>query len=261
MSTPPDTPEKPRFAFSTPTAGEAEQRQLFEGFGGAGFQGLQLKGGQYARYLNDPARFLGDWGEFDGSAAGLIYGGALDEAGVAGLRRVFDFAAAIGSEMVIFCHDRARDLVSRADLLDFARQLSVLGEESAARGVKLSLHHHFNQPVMHRDDFEVFFGAVTPGAVGLTLDTAHAVKSGVFDIAGLARDFGAHLDNVHLKDFEAGDFKTLGRGAIDFAPLFGALRAANYQGWLCADEESETAVATSLRESSHFLRANWETLA
>lgn len=258
MSATPGATAMPRFAFSTPTLGEAEQRQLFEGFAPAGFTGLQLKGGQYARYLDDPARFLGDWGGFAGAAAGLIYGGALDEAGAASLRRVCGFATAIGSEMVVFCHDRARDSVSHEDLLGFARQLSVLGEESAARGVKLSLHHHFNQPVMHRDDFEVFFGAVTPGAVGLTLDTAHAVKSGILDIAGLARDFSAHLDNVHLKDFEAGSFKTLGRGAIDFAPLFTALRAANYAGWLCADEESETAVATSLRESAEFLRAGWE---
>lgn len=251
----------PRLAFSTPTAGDEEQRQLFEGFGPRGFDGLQLKGGQYARYLAQPERFLQTWGEFRGGGAGLICGGKLDEEGVASLRRVFDFATAIGSEMVIFCHDHPSELVSRGELIRFARQLSGLGEMAASQGVKLSLHHHFGQPVMHRDthrdDFEVFFGAVTPGAVGLTLDTAHAVKSGIADIAGLARDFGAFLDNVHVKDFEAGQWKTLGRGIIDFEPVFATLRALNFQGWLCADEESETAIEESLRASADFLRLGW----
>lgn len=246
-----------RYAFSIPTNSDAEQTELFNGFKPAGFAGLQLKGGQYARYLENPQQFLDDWSHDKGACAGLIYGGSLNENGVAALRRVFEFAQAIGSEMVVFCHGQSRDSVTDDNIRGFAHQLCELGEEARERGVKLSLHNHFDNPVMHRTDFETFFGSITPGTLGLTLDTAHLQKSGVLDIAGVVRDYGAFLDNVHLKDFAAGQFKTLGGGEIDFTPIFAALHDVGFTGWLCADEESETGVSESLRASFDFIERGW----
>lgn len=248
----------PRIAFSIPTSGDDEQRRLFDGFGPAGFAGLQLKGGQYARYVGQPERFLEEWGSAGGASAGLICGGSLDEAGTATLRRLFEFAAAIGSELIVFCHGRSRAGVGDEEIRYFARQLVELGEEAAGRGVKLSLHNHFDNPVMYRANFETFFGAIEPGDLGLTLDTAHLVKSGVHDIAGVIRDYGAFIDNVHLKDFENGQFKTLGRGQINFEAVFAELHAINFGGWLCADEESDTAVEESLRASYEFIGQGWQ---
>lgn len=248
----------PRFAFSIPTHSPAERVQLFDGFQEAGFDGLQLKGGQYAHYLQQPRQFLLDErGPNKAISAALIYGGGLDADGVASLRRVFDFARAVDSEMVVFCHGHSRDSVTDADIRSFARQLSDLGAEALQQGVKLSLHNHFDNPLMHRADFDTFFGAATPGTIGLTLDTAHLQKSGVFDIAGIVSDYAAFLDNVHLKDFAQGQFKTLGRGDIEFAPIFDALHAINFTGWLCADEESETAINESLRASFDFIQRGW----
>jgi sugar phosphate isomerase/epimerase len=129
-----------------------------------------------------------------------------------------------------------------------------LGREARAAGVRLSLHHHCGQPVMHREEFDHFFDAVRDDAVGLTVDTAHLVKSGVHDIAGLIRDFRAVLDNVHLKDFAGGEFRVLGEGEIDFAPVFEALREIHYDGWLCADEESGTDLRQGLETSCQFIR-------
>ena len=244
----------PKFAFSIPTSDDAEQRRLFAGFRPSGFDGLQLKGGQYARYLSEPARFLAEWE----SNAGLIYGGGLDPDGVAALRRVLKFAAAIQAEKLIFCHSLPRAGVTETDIRQFAHQLSDLGEEAAAQGVTLSLHHHYDQPVMHRSDMELFFSAAKSGAVGLTLDTAHLIKSGIADIAGVVQDFGAVLDNVHLKDFSDGQFQTLGNGEIAFEPVFAALHCLDYQGWLCADEESGVGVEASLGASFEFLRRGWQ---
>jgi sugar phosphate isomerase/epimerase len=73
---------------------------------------------------------------------------------------------------------------------------------------------------MYRRDFDVFFDAVDDRTVTLTVDTAHLVKSGIDDIAGVLRDFREVIDNVHLKDIADGDFKVLGQGHIDFAPVF-----------------------------------------
>jgi sugar phosphate isomerase/epimerase len=246
-----------RYAFSTPTQGDVEQRQLFDGFRPYGFQGLQLKSGQYDRYIGRPEQFLDEWEGDEGSRSGLICSGDLDENGVEALRAVINFASDIGGERVIFCHGRPRETVTNDDIRGFAVQLSQLGLYAAERSVKLSLHNHYNSPVMHKDDFDVFFGAALPGAVGLTLDTAHLVWSGFADIAGVMRDYAVFLDNVHLKDFAQGRFRTLGHGDIDFGEVFAALRYIGYGGWLCADEESETPVLASMQASFEIIDRGW----
>ena len=107
---------------------------------------------------------------------------------------------------------------------------------------------------MHRDDFEVFFSAARH--VGLTVDTAHLAKSGITDIAGLIRDFGGVIDNVHAKDYAQGEWRILGRGTLDFDGILEALRDVHYDGWLCVDEESPASLAEGLRASRDYLRGS-----
>jgi sugar phosphate isomerase/epimerase len=244
-----------KLAFSRPTADEAEQRQLFASFRAAGFDGLQLKAGQYQRYLDDPVGFRRDWGADPGAVSGLITGGTLDQAGQAALRRLIAFARGVGAERIIFCHSAPRAGLTAADRRRFARDLTESGREARAAGVRLSLHHHYGQPVMRREEFDNFFNAVEDSAVGLTVDTAHLVKSGVSAIAALIRDFRSVLDNVHLKDFADGQFRVLGEGEIDFAPVFQALREIGYDGWLCADEESGGDLLSGMEASLRFIRS------
>ena len=227
-----------RFAFSRPTADEDQQRRLFAGFGDMGYDGLQLKAGQYARYLDAPGDFIGEWGACPGAAAGLITGGNLDEASVARLRKVLQFAQAIGSELVVYCLMVPREGLSDDDIRSAARRMSTLGAEARQLGTRLSLHNHFDSPVMHRADFDVFYEAAEPGQVGLTLDTAHLAKSGVADIAEVIRSFAGVIDNFHLKDFADGQWRVLGEGDIAFGPVFEAIRAIGYDGWVSTDEES-----------------------
>ena len=85
------------------------------------------------------------------------------------------------------------------------------------------------------------------------MDTAHLAKSGVADIAGLIRDFGGVIDNVHAKDYEQGHFRILGRGSLDFTPIMAALGDVGYRGWLCVDEESPASLAEGLRVSREYL--------
>ncbi len=241
-----------KIAFSKPTPDAGDQRKLFEGFRAAGYEGLQLKGGQYADHLDDPPGFTGTWGEDRALTSGLITMGTLDDGGIAKLRRIIGFGAATGAERIVFCHDHPHDGVTASDLRDFARTLSELGHDAAGQGLVLSLHHHYQQPVMHRDDFDVFFSAARH--VGLTVDTAHLARSGITDIPGLIRYFGAFIDNVHAKDYADGEFRILGRGTLDFDGIVTALRDIDYGGWLCVDEESPASLAEGLRASREYLR-------
>ena len=241
-----------KIAFSKPTRDLAGQRELFAGFRPAGYAGLQLKGNQYADHLGDPAGFASAWGDDPALTSALITMGPLDDAGVARLRGIIAFAQATGAERVVFCHDHPRDGVTPADLRAYARTLSEVGRDSAGQGVALSLHHHFQQPVMHREDFGVFFSAADH--VGLTVDTAHLVKSGVTDVPALIRDFAPVIDNIHLKDYADGQWRILGRGTLNFKDIAAALADISYTNWLCVDEESEAPLSEGLTASRTYLR-------
>ncbi|MBO0782658.1 MAG: TIM barrel protein [Ktedonobacteraceae bacterium] len=249
-----------KIAFSQPTSTATEQQTLFTRYRSFGYSGLQLKAGQYSAYVDQPARFIEQWGtDTPHLASGLITAGLLDTTGIASLRALFRFAQAVGSERVIFCHSQPRQSLSQADIKNYARILSDLGKEAQQHGISLSLHHHYNQPVMHRQDFAVFFEAASDQSVKLTIDTAHLVKSGIHDIAGVIRDYRQFIDNIHIKDIADGAFKLLGQGTIDFLPVFSTLHDIAYDGWICADEESGSDCLEALQLCAHFLTQSLHT--
>ena len=244
-----------KLAFSRPTSNMEEQSLLFQQYKAVGYDGLQLKGPQYAPFLNEPERFKEAWGHLPGVGSALITGGRLDESGMEQLRNVFRFASGIGTDLVVYCHGVLRAEVTSEDIRGYGDVFSELGLEAQQQyGVKLSLHHHHNNPVMYREDFDIFFDRIKDQSIGLTVDTAHLVKSGVEDVAELIRSFGHVIDNFHLKDFEQGDWRVLGEGAIDFKPIFGAIKAINYKGWMSADEESGGEVLEGMRACYAYMR-------
>ena len=240
-------------AFSIPTETENQQQSLFGRFREFGFNGLQLKSGQYLRYLDEPNRFQDEWGLDPGQVSGLIFGDDLADGG-ARLRSVIRFANRVGSERVIFCHGQSRLSLTGQRLKEYAQQLSAIAGDARTQDVALSLHNHFDQPVMTENDLERFFSHVEDDTLTLTVDTAHFAKSGVEEIAPIIRNYESFLDNVHLKDIFNNEFKTLGEGEIEFAPIFQALQAIEYSGWLCADEESGAGIVDGMNAASAFIR-------
>ncbi len=256
-----------RLGFSTPTPSPSEEQLLFSSYKNSGYEGLQLKSGQYLKYLDNPGPAEERAKADPGSFSALIFWGPLDQDGQQALENVVRFAAGVASERVIFCHDHPRDQTDDDDIRSFAKVLSRIGSEALDLGVKLSLHHHYNQPVMFPDDIGIFFPACAPGTVGLTLDTAHMWKAGEDDVGSVIERFADLIDNVHLKDCRddaggrrlpngaraAASFVPLGSGEINFDPIFAALSSVRYSGWICVDEESGAGVAESLKASHEFI--------
>jgi inosose dehydratase len=256
-----------KLAFSSPTTTSSEGEVLYARYAEFGYAGLQLKSGQYLAYLDDPGTARRAAREDRGRFSGLIFGGSLDEAGQRTLRKVIELAASVRSERVVFCHGLPKGEVTADDMRGFAMVLSRLGSYAQDRGTRLSLHHHYDQPVMFAEDIRLFFELVEPGRVGLTIDTAHMWMAGQDDVGATIEEFAGILDNVHLKDCRddapgarlpsgarrATSFMPLGQGQLDFEPVFRALRRTGYAGWLCVDEESGADIATSLKLSHDFV--------
>ena len=223
-----------KIAFSKPTRNDEQQRELIATFRDCGYEGLQLKLGQYRAYIEDPPGIFADHPQLHGAISGVIVGvRADDEAAVAQLRKVTRFANRVAADLIVVVPGGGRD-----DIPGIAGQFAELAKEAADTGARLTLHNHADSPIMLPDDFEVFYeqGADTP--YGFTVDTAHLVKSGVPDIQGVIRAFAPSIDNFHIKDIAAGEWAVLGDGEIDFDPVFRAIRDIGYDGWVSCDEES-----------------------
>lgn len=245
-----------QYAFSRPTATVEEEQVLVSNYLNIGYDGLQLKWSQYTPYLGQPQQFIERWGEPRGIGSALITGGTLlDEDSKQQLRNLYTFAKEIGSEKIVYCHAVSRDIVTPNDIRSYAKLFEELGKEAQQEGLRLSLHHHYHQPLMYRDDFDLFFNELKDDScVGLTIDTAHLVKSGIHDIAEVIRSFSGFIDNFHLKDFSDGDYRILGQGEIDFTPVFKAIKDIGYKGWISADEESGGEIINGMTECLHFMK-------
>ena len=226
---------------------------MFSNYRECGYDGLQLKGGDYQPFLESPAGLFERWPALRGGISGLILGQSLSEAGVAMLRKTIRAAGEYGADRVIFCDCSPRG--TAADLKRSAKLLSDLGAEALALKTKLSLHHHHNQPVMTREEMRLFFAEVGNGTVGLTIDTAHLLKSGIEDVGGVIREFSGVIDNFHIKDFANGEFVPLGTGVLNLKDVGAAIRAIGYKGWLRADEESGLAAEPSMRACLPLMRS------
>lgn len=238
-----------------------EVPELVATYRAAGYQGLQLKGAQYADFVGSPARALEVLGTDPGTYSAVITGDAIDAAGRDRIRSTVAFAAAVGAERVVFCHGHPHEGVDAGLRRDFARTLTDIARESADAGVAFSLHHHTDQPVMELEDFREFFDGLEPGVLGLTVDTAHLARSGIADLPAFIDEFGAFVDNLHLKDYSTpvgrdGEWRLFGEGVLDLEGVLAALDRVGYTGWLCVDEESTATLPEGLRRSAEWLDAH-----
>jgi inosose dehydratase len=116
-------------------------------------------------------------------------------------------------------------------------------------------------------DVDRLMGSTSPELVHLLLDTGHLAFAGADPLA-VAKAHGSRIKHIHLKNVRApvvgrarergwsfqtavenGVFTVPGdpEGAIDFPPIFEALAAAGFAGWIVVEAEQDPAKATPLR--------------
>jgi inosose dehydratase len=142
--------------------------------------------------------------------------------------------------------------------------LNRLGKKAAAKGMRLTYHHHMGTGVQTAAEIDRLMENTDPGLLGLLYDTGHLVFSGEDHMAVLSK-WIKRIGHVHLKDMrqkirnkalkegwsflsavKAGVFTVPGDGCIDFEPIFTALKKAKYQGWWVVEAEQDPAKANPL---------------
>lgn len=142
--------------------------------------------------------------------------------------------------------------------------LEELGKIANDNGMRLCYHPHMGTGVMIQSDVDRLMENTKPELVHLLLDTGHLAFAGADPLA-VTRTYGSRIKHIHLKDvradvvarvreenlsfkdaIEAGVFTVPGDGSIDFVPIFEALAAAHFEGWLVIEAEQDPAKANPL---------------
>jgi sugar phosphate isomerase/epimerase len=225
-----------------------------------GFEGVQMKPQQYAFSELKPGIFKERYGRLTSLARGglITYPGGDFESWLEKLDKLIPFAAGIGAEQVCMCTSVDRSDISPARFQRIAEVLTAIGEEARKQGTCISIHNHANCLFETENDLAMLFENLDSKVCGFTLDTAHAAKAGIEDIASLVHRFHEHLNNVHLKDMsEDGVFCPLGRGMLELSNVLQALKKIEYDEWLIVDEESrDFSTDKAYRIAMNFLKAH-----
>jgi inosose dehydratase len=194
--------------------------------------------------------------------------------------------AALGCQVMVFAETTGaignvrseslsrRPRLTESDWAGFAAKLTAVAEHLARRGVAMAFHHHMGTVIETPAEIDRLMASTGP-SVGLLLDTGHLVYAGGDPLA-MARRHVARINHVHCKDVRLsvlervrtrdasfldavveGVFTVPGDGAIDYAPIFAVLKAANYRGWLVVEAEQDPAKAhplTYARKGFDYLR-------
>jgi inosose dehydratase len=179
----------------------------------------------------------------------------------AGLHRVRESAALLadaGATVLVLAAatgETGYDAPYRPDAVEWEVLRGGLGaaqQIAAERGLTLAFHPHYGTVVEREADVRLLLDSTD---VALCLDTGHLLAAGADPLA-IAREAGARIAHVHLKDVDAalaarvrarqvgyreavraGLYRPLGEGDLDLGGLLEILRGQGYDGWHVLEQD------------------------
>ena len=174
------------------------------------------------------------------------------------LRPLLDAAQTIGHKYLLVAY--LRD-VERRTLDDYRRHADLFNEAGARlkrEGVRFAYHNHdFEfEPLEGKVPYDLLLERTDPDAVKLEMDLYWTVKGGAKPVEYFERHPGRfHL--LHVKDMDTTPrcfFADVGRGVIDFKPIFARSREAGVRHYFVENDEPAGSPFESLRVSFDYLR-------
>ena len=142
-----------------------------------------------------------------------------------------------------------------------AEGLEKLGDLAHEKGMEIVYHHHMGTGVQTTEEIDRLMEMTDPDKVKLLFDTGHLVFSGENPIAVYNRHKD-RIKHIHFKDIrqetaeevekekdsflngvKKGVFTVPGDGMIDFTPIWTAIHASDYEGWIVVEAEQDPAKA------------------
>lgn len=142
-----------------------------------------------------------------------------------------------------------------------AEGLEKLGDLAHEKDMEIVYHHHMGTGVQTTEEIDRLMEMTDPDKVRLLFDTGHLVFSGENPIAVYNRHQD-RIKHIHFKDIrqetaeevekekdsflngvKKGVFTVPGDGMIDFTPIWTAIHASDYEGWIVVEAEQDPAKA------------------
>ncbi|HDL0887020.1 TPA: myo-inosose-2 dehydratase [Enterococcus faecium] len=142
-----------------------------------------------------------------------------------------------------------------------AEGLEKLGDLAHEKDMEIVYHHHMGTGVQTTEEIDRLMEMTDPDKVKLLFDTGHLVFSGENPIAVYNRHQD-RIKHIHSKDIrqetaeevekekdsflngvKKGVFTVPGDGMIDFTPIWTAIHASDYEGWIVVEAEQDPAKA------------------
>ncbi len=167
------------------------------------------------------------------------------------------------------------DGLSQAEWKTLAQTVNRIGAAMMKSGVKACYHNHVGAVVETRAEMEKLIELTDRDCVFLGPDTGHLAWGGADPVA-FFRDYAPLIKSVHLKDAseeiraqgvrqawnydqfsDAGLWRELGEGSIDFPSIFGILKAQGFDGWALSETDvtQKSTPLESARISRQYLQS------
>ena len=215
----------------------------------AGYKGVEFSNAMIGEHIEDPIGFAKLLEKHNLVSAAFAYaktGFTEDhafEADLAGAGRSLGFCSELGIPLCLggaaspTREDRDRKLAQAA------RLYRTVAEMGGKKGVTVCVHPHSHHGSLLEtaEEYDEILSLTEESGLMFNPDAGHIVRGGQ-DLMDCVRRHRKRIAHVHIKDVdEAGRWKALGDGVIDWEALVGFLRETAYQGWIVAEEESDDA--------------------
>jgi len=142
------------------------------------------------------------------------------------------------------------------------KQMDAAGARLREQGLQLCYHNHDHE--FERFDGEYIFDMIyansSPENLAAELDTCWSDFGGA-DTLALMKAYGTRVPLLHVKDYVRGDdggivFKELGRGCMDWDPIFEAAKGCKVQWYVVEQDDWEGDSLESAAISAQFMAAH-----
>jgi sugar phosphate isomerase/epimerase len=176
-------------------------------------------------------------------------------------------AAALGAQYVRVTAGQAHPETGRAEGVTWAIQgLRRLAESTQGSGITLVYENHAKPGAWTYTDFsqppEIFLEiarSIADAGIGVNFDTGNAATF-ADDPVELLQAVIHQVITIHAADSSRrGELKhvLLGKGVTPYPALFGVLKKAGWDGWICMEEASNQG-REGVDAAARFIRRTWE---
>lgn len=217
----------------------------------AGYAGIEITNNMIGGFYDRPGDFAAELQKRNLELAAFAYSsdsGFTDserwQEDLAGAQRTLEFLREFPEPRLGLGGASSPSREDTYEKLDQAvRFYNEVGRAAAPLGISVNVHPHSHHGSLleSADEYQYLLDRLEPQLVSFGPDTGHIVRGGQELLPCLRRHL-ERITHLHLKDAtRAGDWVVLGEGICDFPAVMALMESVNYDGWVVAEEESESA--------------------